>query len=857
MLLAAAVVSGFGVFLHSFTESVNEAVGDLVTADLVVDSETFTRGGLPADLVDQLAFVDGVEAVSGWELGRATVSGMGVRMTGLDGSTALDVVEPDWDGEAPKSLDGSSAWISASLAERSGLGVGDALPAVFTSGGFESLAITGVYRTGEALLGDAVTDRVVLERQVPATIDLAALLRTDGSDKTEAAVSDLAASYGVTAVSSPETFVDQRSELLRGFQRVVQWMLLFTLLQALVGVVNTLTLSVGERRREFGLLRVSGASRRQVMRMVLFEGASLAAVGTVLGLGVGVGGAAAAIWALGSLGLGVFSVPVLTVVTIGAAALVVGIAAAWLPARVAANVAPLEAVTDSGVEFAGQRPPAAIEPAVAIIVVPTTPAPSAPVLLPPPFDPARLAVQSVAVQPVAVQPAAFQPAANQSSGAPQTPVAIPAGALLAVAVWDGNSVISLDPRSDEAAALLSLYGVSAEETATRFAQEAPAPVFVAPVPVESEPPVWAPVHDVPFAIARVLGDHETGLIDLGLQGTESVDAARPQQESVTPERPEPVVAERHIVEPPVAEPELVEPVAVEDQRVEAEQVDVVSGEILADAEPEIEEDIAAVDAEVVQPGPFATEPSVPSVTEPAAQAQSEPAGPAKSADQEPAPEQAPEMEVPAAATPNESGGDAGAASEEPAHGTRRGRRDRSGARIPRRRSRRAAAPSNAAEGWVVPDPRSAGASGPADHTTPGAPGSPEPEAEEVDRRSAELSAALAALDPETVRMAATALNGVGGALAVGEHVGAVVCGRVKSWPAAVSRTDRRLLVVVDRPGRLLFESLHPVATAVSLRPGVGGSVILVLVDQGRLLELTDVSDVLAAEALLTREALSS
>ena len=106
-----------------------------------------------------------------------------------------------------------------------------------------------------------------------------------------AAVEQLAAAYGVDAVLEPSEFVDARSELLNGFQRVIQWMLLFTLLQALVGVVNTLLLSVGERRREFGLLRATGASRRQILRLVLVEGLSFAAVGTALARSaVGVGG---------------------------------------------------------------------------------------------------------------------------------------------------------------------------------------------------------------------------------------------------------------------------------------------------------------------------------------------------------------------------------------------------------------------------------------------------------------------------------------------------------------------------------------------------------------------------------------
>ena len=101
VLLAAAVVSSLAVFLESFTTSIDGAVDDLIVADTVVDSETFTRGGLPGDLVEQLGFVQGVDHVSGWQLGRGSIGDSGIRMTGLDGESALDVVSPQWWGTAP------------------------------------------------------------------------------------------------------------------------------------------------------------------------------------------------------------------------------------------------------------------------------------------------------------------------------------------------------------------------------------------------------------------------------------------------------------------------------------------------------------------------------------------------------------------------------------------------------------------------------------------------------------------------------------------------------------------------------------------------------------------------------------
>ena len=93
-------------------------------------------------------------------------------------------------------------------------------------------------------------------------------------------------------------------------------------------------------------------------------------------------------------------------------------------------------------------------------------------------------------------------------------------------------------------------------------------------------------------------------------------------------------------------------------------------------------------------------------------------------------------------------------------------------------------------------------------------------------------------------------------LAPGEEPSAVLVGRVRNWPAAVVRTDRRLLVVVDRPGRMVVESLHPFATDVVVRPDGPGAASVLLFDRGRMLEVCDVGDAAVAETLVSRPALS-
>ncbi len=197
-------------------------------------------------------------------------------------------------------------------------------------------------------------------------------------------------------------------------------------------------------------------------------------------------------------------------------------------------------------------------------------------------------------------------------------------------------------------------------------------------------------------------------------------------------------------------------------------------------------------------------------------------------------------------------------SREQRRGLRRSRRRDPADRRPPRRVRRGSVPG-AAEGWIDPGalPGPTGVPGPAPERASelSATAQPDRARSGLVPEDRDLAAAVRRLDAHTQQRWSAVLHSMNAALANGEEVDALVCGRVQAAPAAVTRTDRRLLVVAERPGRMAVESLHPVATGVVVRPGPGGTVVVVLVDRGRPLEVTDVSDTAAAEALVRRDAL--
>jgi len=169
----------------------------------------------------------------------------------------------------------------------------------------------------------------------------------DGTDlaQADAAVSELAKSAGSPSVETRQEYLDSVGEEVNQMLTIVYVLLAVAVVIALLGIANTLTLSIHERTRELGVLRAVGQTRRQLRSMIRWESAVVATFGVLVGVGLGSLIGWGLVRATGdSLAIGVFSWPVgqmLTIVVIGAAA---GVLAAWRPARRASRLQVLDAL---------------------------------------------------------------------------------------------------------------------------------------------------------------------------------------------------------------------------------------------------------------------------------------------------------------------------------------------------------------------------------------------------------------------------------------------------------------------------------------------------------------------------------
>ena len=179
------------------------------------------------------------------------------------------------------------------------------------------------------------------------TADWIAARRDESVSATEAdaAFAALGNDYPNLDFDSSASFRESISGQIDQFLNLLTALLGLAILIALIGIANTLALSVFERTREIGLLRAVGMTRRQTRRMIRWEAAIISGVGAVLGAAVGVVLGIILVQAIPDEFLSEFSIPWIRIVLMVAIAAIAGLAAALFPAFRSSRMDVLEAIS--------------------------------------------------------------------------------------------------------------------------------------------------------------------------------------------------------------------------------------------------------------------------------------------------------------------------------------------------------------------------------------------------------------------------------------------------------------------------------------------------------------------------------
>ncbi|ACQ78720.1 protein of unknown function DUF214 [Beutenbergia cavernae DSM 12333] len=349
LLIGMALVAACAVIAASAQASTRSIVTTEVAADLMVRSAT---GVVPADAVAAVEGVPGVgtaDAVrfgegrtEGPEGGSETATLGGIDAEGVQRAFTLDVRSGSLDALA----DGEVA-VQQRVAVEQGWAVGDSIELTGDGGARLTTSIGAVIDSQvvavDVLLADEQFDEIMRQPQVAAVL-VDAAPGTSVADLGDALDTALEPFVVVSALDADE-LTSLLGDMVDQALAILYALLALSVIIAVLGIVNTLALSVVERTREIGLLRAVGLGRLQLGATITIESILIAVFGTFVGVAVGVALAAALPSVYADQGLSVLAVPWDRIGLILALAVVVGLVAAVGPAVRASRLPVLEAIS--------------------------------------------------------------------------------------------------------------------------------------------------------------------------------------------------------------------------------------------------------------------------------------------------------------------------------------------------------------------------------------------------------------------------------------------------------------------------------------------------------------------------------
>jgi putative ABC transport system permease protein len=357
LMIGVGLIAFISIFASSAKASINATVDRSFAGDFVINSGAGSSGGgVDPALARRLNALPQVAAATGERFGSMVILGQPYMIAAVDPRTAGQIfnVSPVQGSVGALGTDGIAVYKDD--ATKNHLKLGDPVSVVFRDTGPKTLRVALIYGDNQAaptanpgsktsyFLGtpgyDANVaaphfDSQVFVKKAPGVPAAAAL----------DAVKKLSAQYAVGAtVQDQAAYKAEQTKPINQILALIYTLLALAIVIALLGIGNTLALSIFERTRELGVMRAVGMTRRQLRGTIRWESVIIALQGTFLGLLVGVFFGWALVRAQKDQGITVFSVPYLTLIVVVLLAALAGVAAAILPSRRAAKLNVLRAI---------------------------------------------------------------------------------------------------------------------------------------------------------------------------------------------------------------------------------------------------------------------------------------------------------------------------------------------------------------------------------------------------------------------------------------------------------------------------------------------------------------------------------
>ncbi|MGD0392387.1 MAG: FtsX-like permease family protein [Acidimicrobiales bacterium] len=345
LMVGLALVSTIAVFGASLSRSATSSVDQAVSADYIITNSGTGSGGFSNSVATITSRIPGVTAESTVYAGqfefRGSVSGLTAVST--DQLSKTVILRLDAGAGAPALVRGDLL-IDTTTATSDHLSVGSLVPVKFAQTGSTQMRIGGIFKPN-ALIGSFLVGDGFFLAHFSNPLPVAVLLRTAGGPGSDGkAINGQLTSYPNLQIQTLAQFEKSQQAQVNQLLGLVYALLALAVVIALIGIVNTLMLSVFERTHEIGLLRAVGMRRRQVRAMIRSEAVILSLFGAIIGVIVGTALGVAFAASLKQQGITDIVIPVTSLVVFLFLSALLGLGAATWPARRAAKLDVLAAI---------------------------------------------------------------------------------------------------------------------------------------------------------------------------------------------------------------------------------------------------------------------------------------------------------------------------------------------------------------------------------------------------------------------------------------------------------------------------------------------------------------------------------
>lgn len=357
LTLGVALVTLIGMFSATVDNSIRDISENELKVDYILMGPGTGELPLPQDVIDRVKEVEGIANVSETSYAIATLeqppSGVpgqnpGSFLSTMNGNANdvynVDGVEGSVDLSEPDRL-----VVRKDIAQERHWQLGQKIPLFNANGApIAEVEVSGIFDAAKAM-NPIMVSQSTFEGKFATTSVVALFVNGDGSKSPEALRQSLEQAVEgslYVQVQTPEEFADAQSLLVKNIMNILYGLLGLAVIIAIIGIINTLALSVIERRQEIGMLRAVGMHRKQIRGMITLECVQIALYGAIIGILLGLGIGTAFLKVLATQGLDSLALPTVEIVWVLIGAAVVGVLAALWPAQRAASTPPLEAMVD-------------------------------------------------------------------------------------------------------------------------------------------------------------------------------------------------------------------------------------------------------------------------------------------------------------------------------------------------------------------------------------------------------------------------------------------------------------------------------------------------------------------------------